>query len=192
LLSNRHGPQWILEGDIKACFDRISHPWLLTHVPMDTRLLRQWLEAGFLEKHAWFATTEGTPQGGIITPPTLLQKPPSSPTLSSPERGSDRSMGKDGSPGSIPVQGRLRAAVSERRSPHDDIPTEVLPQPSHHSLFRVHPVSEAVDRVGIPGFDPGRRPPPSTAAITIPCPRAGHHHPGTPIPGQGSLTSHAQ
>jgi RNA-directed DNA polymerase len=26
------------------------------------------LEAGFLEKHAWFATTEGTPQGGIISP----------------------------------------------------------------------------------------------------------------------------
>jgi RNA-directed DNA polymerase len=68
LLSLRHGPQWILEGDIKACFDRISHPWLLAHVPMDTRLLRQWLEAGFLEKHAWFATTEGTPQGGIISP----------------------------------------------------------------------------------------------------------------------------
>jgi RNA-directed DNA polymerase len=68
LVSNRHGPQWILEGDIKACFDRISHPWLLTHVPMDNRLLRQWLEAGFLEKHAWFATTEGTPQGGIISP----------------------------------------------------------------------------------------------------------------------------
>jgi RNA-directed DNA polymerase len=68
LLSLRHGPQWILEGDIKACFDRISHSWLLAHVPMDTRRLRQWLEAGFLEKHAWFATTEGTPQGGIISP----------------------------------------------------------------------------------------------------------------------------
>jgi RNA-directed DNA polymerase len=35
LLSHRHGPQGILEGDIKACFDRISHDWLLTHVPMD-------------------------------------------------------------------------------------------------------------------------------------------------------------
>jgi RNA-directed DNA polymerase len=68
LLSHRHGPQWILEGDIKACFDRISHPWLLTHVPMDRHLLRQWLKAGFLEKQAWFATTEGTPQGGIISP----------------------------------------------------------------------------------------------------------------------------
>src|SRR5208282_2355029 len=46
LLSHRHGPQWILEGDIKACFDRISHDWLLTHVPMDQTLLRQWLKAG--------------------------------------------------------------------------------------------------------------------------------------------------
>jgi RNA-directed DNA polymerase len=35
---------------------------------MDHRLLGQWLKAGFLEKHAWFATTEGTPQGGIISP----------------------------------------------------------------------------------------------------------------------------
>ena len=68
LLSHRHGPQWILEGDIKACFDRISHDWLLTHVPMDQTLLRQWLKAGFLEKQAWFATTEGTPQGGTISP----------------------------------------------------------------------------------------------------------------------------
>jgi RNA-directed DNA polymerase len=68
LLSHRHGPQWILEGDIKACFDRISHSWLLTHIPLDHRLLRQWLEAGFLENHAWFATTEGTPQGGIVSP----------------------------------------------------------------------------------------------------------------------------
>ncbi len=74
LLSHRHGPQWILEGDIKACFDRISHDWLLTHVPMDQTLLRQWLKAGFLEKQAWFATMEGTPQGGTITPPTMLQR----------------------------------------------------------------------------------------------------------------------
>ena len=35
---------------------------------MDRALLERWLKAGFLEKHAWFATTEGTPQGGIISP----------------------------------------------------------------------------------------------------------------------------
>lgn len=35
---------------------------------MDRDVLGKWLKAGFLEKHAWFATTEGTPQGGIISP----------------------------------------------------------------------------------------------------------------------------
>jgi RNA-directed DNA polymerase len=68
LLGNPHGPRWILEGDIKACFDRISHDWLLTHIPLDKDLLRRWLKAGFLEKQVLFATTEGTPQGGIISP----------------------------------------------------------------------------------------------------------------------------
>jgi RNA-directed DNA polymerase len=68
LLSHRHGPEWILEGDIEACFDKISHEWLLAHVPMDRQVLGRWLRAGFLEEQAWFATTEGTPQGGIVSP----------------------------------------------------------------------------------------------------------------------------
>src|SRR6202521_1545935 len=61
-------PQWILEGDIKSCFDRISHDWLLTHVPMDRVILQKWLKAGYLDKHAIHETTDGTPQGGIISP----------------------------------------------------------------------------------------------------------------------------
>jgi RNA-directed DNA polymerase len=68
ILRNPTGPRWILEGDIKACFDRISHNWLLDHIPTDKELLRKWLKAGFLEKHVLFATTEGTPQGGIVSP----------------------------------------------------------------------------------------------------------------------------
>jgi RNA-directed DNA polymerase len=68
LLCKRHSPQWILEGDIKACFDRISRPWLLRHIPMNQRVLNQWLTAGYLEKDVFHATTEGTPQGGIISP----------------------------------------------------------------------------------------------------------------------------
>jgi RNA-directed DNA polymerase len=68
LLRGPDGARWILEGDIKSCFDRISHDWLLTHVPMDKGILQKWLKAGFLEKNAFFATTEGTPQGGIISP----------------------------------------------------------------------------------------------------------------------------
>src|SRR5205085_163900 len=56
------------EGDIKACFDRISRSWLLAHIPMNREVLNQWLTAGYLEKNVFHATTEGTPQGGIISP----------------------------------------------------------------------------------------------------------------------------
>ena len=68
ILRGPPGPSWILEGDIKACFDQISHLWLIEHIPMDKDVLRKWLKAGFLEKHVLFATTEGTPQGGIVSP----------------------------------------------------------------------------------------------------------------------------
>src|SRR3954464_14970296 len=59
--TDTRGPDWILEGDIKSCFDRISHEWLLGHICMDRQVLGKWLKAGYLEKHALFATTEGTP-----------------------------------------------------------------------------------------------------------------------------------
>jgi RNA-directed DNA polymerase len=60
--------QWILEGDIKSCFDKISRAWLLHHVPMDRVILKQWLTSGYMEKHVLHETTDGTPQGGIISP----------------------------------------------------------------------------------------------------------------------------
>jgi RNA-directed DNA polymerase len=62
------GPDWVLEGDITSCYDRFNHGWLLAHIPMDRAMLGKWLKAGYLEKQALFATTEGTPQGGIISP----------------------------------------------------------------------------------------------------------------------------
>jgi RNA-directed DNA polymerase len=65
---SKTNPQWVLEGDIKSCFDRISHDWLLAHVPMDRVILQKWLKAGYMEKHALHETTDGTPQGGIISP----------------------------------------------------------------------------------------------------------------------------
>jgi RNA-directed DNA polymerase len=64
----RPNPQWVLEGDIKSCFDRISHEWLLSHVPMDREILRKWLKSGYLDKHVFYETDDGTPQGGIISP----------------------------------------------------------------------------------------------------------------------------
>lgn len=67
-LSRKCSGQWVLEGDIKACFDEIGHQWLLDHVPMDREVLRQWLKAGFVEKGQLFPTRAGTPQGGVISP----------------------------------------------------------------------------------------------------------------------------
>ena len=67
-LAKSYAPVWVLEGDIKSCFDRISHKWLLANIPMDARILRQWLEAGYWENGRLFPTREGTPQGGIISP----------------------------------------------------------------------------------------------------------------------------
>lgn len=68
VLSNRAGARFVLEGDIKSCYDRISHDWLLANVPMDKRILRQWLKAGFIEKAVFNATEEGVVQGGPISP----------------------------------------------------------------------------------------------------------------------------
>jgi RNA-directed DNA polymerase len=68
VLSRNYAPQWILEGDIKSCFDQISHQWLLDHIVMDRRTLQQWLKAGFMENQRLFPTTTGTPQGGIASP----------------------------------------------------------------------------------------------------------------------------
>ncbi|MCI0145097.1 group II intron reverse transcriptase/maturase [Paraburkholderia sediminicola] len=59
---------WVLEADIKGCFDHISHDWLGTHVPMDTGILRKWLKSGLLYQGRYQATEAGTPQGGIISP----------------------------------------------------------------------------------------------------------------------------
>ncbi|MCD4844054.1 MAG: group II intron reverse transcriptase/maturase [Methanosarcinales archaeon] len=67
-LSKRNSAQWILEGDIKGCFDNINHEWLLDNIPMDKSILKQFLKAGFIYKHHLNSTKAGTPQGGIISP----------------------------------------------------------------------------------------------------------------------------
>lgn len=67
-LSKPDRPQWIFEGDIKGCYDNISHPWMLRHIPTDKAMLRKWLKAGYVYQGGLFPTEAGTPQGGIISP----------------------------------------------------------------------------------------------------------------------------
>jgi RNA-directed DNA polymerase len=68
ILSKRSSAQWILAIDIQNCFDEISHAWLLQHIPMDKRILRQWLNTGFMKKGSFYPTQAGVPQGSPISP----------------------------------------------------------------------------------------------------------------------------
>ncbi|EAR4440281.1 hypothetical protein EOG74_23435 [Salmonella enterica] len=73
VLAQRSSAQWILEGDIKGCFDNISHDWMLKHICVERKILAQWLKAGFVEKGQLFSTIAGTPQGGLCS---AEHKPP--------------------------------------------------------------------------------------------------------------------
>jgi RNA-directed DNA polymerase len=72
-----HSYEWIVEGDIKACFDEIPHPALLDRVRRrvgDKRVLalvKAFLKSGILgEDRVLRENNTGTPQGSIFTPPT--------------------------------------------------------------------------------------------------------------------------
>lgn len=67
-LAKGSSAQWVLEGDIKGCFDHISHNWMRQHIPTDAVMLQKWLGAGYIENRTLFPTEAGTPQGGIISP----------------------------------------------------------------------------------------------------------------------------
>lgn len=67
-LCRKNSAVWVLEADIRACYDEISHPWMLENIPMDRVILNMWLESGYVEKSNLYPTERGTPQGGIISP----------------------------------------------------------------------------------------------------------------------------
>jgi RNA-directed DNA polymerase len=67
--------EWVIEGDIKACFDTVDHQRLMREVSRRVgdrkvlRLVAGFLRAGVVEQHGGYAATlTGTPQGGIISP----------------------------------------------------------------------------------------------------------------------------
>lgn len=73
-ISHWKGTKWLIEGDIKGCFDNIDHPTLLNiirqRVPDHSllKLLEGLLKTGYLEDWRLNKTYSGTPQGGIISP----------------------------------------------------------------------------------------------------------------------------
>lgn len=67
-LCRKMSPHFILDADIEACFDRISHDWILENIPCEKQMLSKWFKADFLYKRELFPTSIGTPQGGVISP----------------------------------------------------------------------------------------------------------------------------
>jgi RNA-directed DNA polymerase len=62
---------WILDADLAAAFDKISHPFLLEALGTfpGKGMIARWLKAGVFEAEKGFTPTEeGTPQGGVISP----------------------------------------------------------------------------------------------------------------------------
>ena len=68
VLCRKDSPQWVLEGDIKGCFDNISHDYLVENIIMDKRTLKQFIKSGLVFEKRLYPTNKGTPQGGIISP----------------------------------------------------------------------------------------------------------------------------
>jgi RNA-directed DNA polymerase len=66
--------QWLVEADIKGFFDHVHHEHLMRFIEHRIgdstllRLIRRFLKAGILEDGVFYASEEGTPQGGLVSP----------------------------------------------------------------------------------------------------------------------------
>ena len=92
---HRQGHTHVLDADIKGFFDNIPHHVIMAGVAAEVadgnilRLVERFLKAGVMEEGVFRPTTLGTPQGGVMTPPTILRSLVSW-TVSYLVRGSDR------------------------------------------------------------------------------------------------------
>jgi RNA-directed DNA polymerase len=66
-----HKAKYVLDADIKGCFDHLAHQALLDKLatyPAMRRAVKGWLKAGVMEGGEIFPTEEGAPQGGVLSP----------------------------------------------------------------------------------------------------------------------------
>jgi len=65
---------WIVDVDVRAFFDTVSHEWLIRFVEHRIadvrmiRLIRKWLKAGVMDDGQWSPSEAGTPQGAVVSP----------------------------------------------------------------------------------------------------------------------------
>lgn len=60
--------RWIMSVDVKKAYDRVNHEWILKNMPIDSRVVRQWLKAGAVDNGKTVFSDFGVPQGGPISP----------------------------------------------------------------------------------------------------------------------------
>ena len=62
--------KWVVDADIRGCFDKIDHEYLLSTIGNfpGRRLIKEWLKAGYVDNNVFHAQKAGTPQGGIVSP----------------------------------------------------------------------------------------------------------------------------
>jgi len=76
------GHRWVVDMDLEKFFDRVNHDVLMARLARRIRdkrilkLIRRYLQAGMMEGGVTSPRSEGTPQGGPLTPPTILQTAP--------------------------------------------------------------------------------------------------------------------
>ena len=67
----RYKTKYVLDADIAQCFDKINHKRLIEKLntyPTLRKQIRAWLQSGVIDDKKLFPTSEGTPQGGVISP----------------------------------------------------------------------------------------------------------------------------
>nr|WP_253880935.1 group II intron reverse transcriptase/maturase [Priestia megaterium] len=69
-LNTNSKKKWVFEGDFLGCFDHLNHNWIMEQTSMfpGSTLIKRWLNMGYIEQDMLRMTTEGTPQGGIVSP----------------------------------------------------------------------------------------------------------------------------
>ncbi|MED4268159.1 group II intron reverse transcriptase/maturase [Priestia megaterium] len=69
-LNTNSKKKWVFEGDFLGCFDHLNHKWITKQTSMfpGNTLIKRWLEMGYIEHDMLQTTTEGTPQGGLVSP----------------------------------------------------------------------------------------------------------------------------
>jgi RNA-directed DNA polymerase len=76
----QEGYEWVVDIDLEKFFDRVNHDMLMARVAREVedkrvlKLIRAYLNSGVMVNGVVIETEEGTPQGGPLTLPTIVQK----------------------------------------------------------------------------------------------------------------------